>query len=112
MWFYRWKCLTLGSECNPLLGDLSCETNRNIEEDTFGSKKMRQQFVGKKNAPLGFVEEMMSTLQAARKVTYKNAEKMLYTDHVQSSFNKNEIHSSLWKLIFNMYTYSSKTLSY
>lgn len=32
---------------------------------------------------------------------------MLCTNHARSSFNKNEIHSSLWKLVFYMYTDSS-----
>lgn len=50
---------------------------------------------------------MMSTSQAARIVTYKNVKKMLCTNHARSSFNKNEIHSSLWKLVFYMYTDSS-----
>lgn len=45
--------MTFGSECNPELGQRSCETNRNLEEglqeeDTFDSEKHYQQGVSKK----------------------------------------------------------------
>ncbi len=99
-WFHAWKCLTLGSEFNPVLGGFSCETNRNLQEDLAVKNIISRLCVTKRTT--GSCRRNDEHIESSKNSNLWKRWK--YTvHHVQSSVKKKiEIHSNSWKMDCDM----------